>query len=200
MSNTAIKTTVSSNNLKVLNALFNKYNKKYFDNRINGHVVYNDTRFRVDVSSVVFHDGRFEYRICIPEEDVLQNNLGAIAVNMLTQMVLIYGLMNNIKMSSNRQTYLNKKFNKKATEVGLTTKYIGENGRGFFPTGIDATNKKILKNFHLEDSAFYKLSGNPSKKSSTRKYICPCCGNSFRATKNLNVICGDCNEQFELAS
>ena len=37
----------------------------------------------------------------------------------------------------------------------------------------------------------------PTKpKSSTRKYICPCCGNSFRATKDINVMCLDCNEQF----
>ena len=33
-------------------------------------------------------------------------------------------------------------------------------------------------------------------KQSTRKYICPCCGNSFRATKTINVMCMDCNEQF----
>ena len=37
------------------------------------------------------------------------------------------------------------------------------------------------------------------KPSSTRKYICPCCGNSFRATKSLNVMCMDCNEQFIVA-
>ena len=34
------------------------------------------------------------------------------------------------------------------------------------------------------------------KPSSTRKYICPCCGNSFRATKSINVLCMDCNEQY----
>ena len=33
-------------------------------------------------------------------------------------------------------------------------------------------------------------------KSSTRKYVCPCCGNSFRATKDINVLCIDCGEQF----
>ena len=33
-------------------------------------------------------------------------------------------------------------------------------------------------------------------KQSTRKYICPCCGNSFRATKEINVMCMDCDEQF----
>lgn len=37
------------------------------------------------------------------------------------------------------------------------------------------------------------------KPSSTRKYICPCCGNSFRATKEINVMCMDCNEQFVIA-
>ena len=33
-------------------------------------------------------------------------------------------------------------------------------------------------------------------KCSTRKYVCPCCGNSLRATKDINIICGDCMEQF----
>lgn len=34
------------------------------------------------------------------------------------------------------------------------------------------------------------------KKTSTRKYQCPSCGNSFRATKDINVLCMDCNKQF----
>jgi hypothetical protein len=34
------------------------------------------------------------------------------------------------------------------------------------------------------------------KKTSTRKYICPKCKNSFRATKDIRVMCLDCNEQF----
>ena len=28
-----------------------------------------------------------------------------------------------------------------------------------------------------------------------RKYICPCCGNSVRATKAVNIMCMDCNQQ-----
>jgi hypothetical protein len=38
-----------------------------------------------------------------------------------------------------------------------------------------------------------------TKTSSTRKYICPCCGNSVRATKNVNIGCLDCAEQMVLA-
>lgn len=33
-------------------------------------------------------------------------------------------------------------------------------------------------------------------KCSTRKYICPKCGNSFRATKDINVLCLDCMTEF----
>lgn len=32
-------------------------------------------------------------------------------------------------------------------------------------------------------------------KSHHRKYVCPCCGNSVRATKAVNIMCMDCNEQ-----
>ena len=31
------------------------------------------------------------------------------------------------------------------------------------------------------------------KKTSTRKYICPMCLQSVRATKIVNIICGDCD-------
>ena len=38
-----------------------------------------------------------------------------------------------------------------------------------------------------------------AKKHSVRKYVCPCCGNSVRATKNVNIGCLDCAEQMVLA-
>ena len=38
------------------------------------------------------------------------------------------------------------------------------------------------------------------KPSSTRKYICPCCGMSVRATRNVNVACLDCNEPLVIAA
>lgn len=33
----------------------------------------------------------------------------------------------------------------------------------------------------------------PPKTSSTRKYICPCCGVSVRATRTVRVACMDCD-------
>lgn len=35
---------------------------------------------------------------------------------------------------------------------------------------------------------------NSKSKSSVIKYVCPCCGNSVRATKEVQIMCMDCNE------
>ncbi len=47
------------------------------------------------------------------------------------------------------------------------------------------------------------ISGNTTTKtrkpSSTRKYICPHCNQSVRATKVVNILCGDCMVQMEPA-
>lgn len=34
--------------------------------------------------------------------------------------------------------------------------------------------------------------GGGKRPSSTRKLVCPCCGQTVRATKAVNIICGDC--------
>ena len=44
------------------------------------------------------------------------------------------------------------------------------------------------------------VKGTGKKPSSTRKYICPVCGNSCRATKTINLICGDCMETMVVES
>ena len=40
--------------------------------------------------------------------------------------------------------------------------------------------------------------GVAPRKSSSRKYVCPCCGMSIRATRVVNVACLDCDEQLLL--
>ena len=37
--------------------------------------------------------------------------------------------------------------------------------------------------------------GGGKRPSSTRKVVCPKCGQSVRATKTVNIICGDCMEK-----
>lgn len=55
------------------------------------------------------------------------------------------------------------------------------------------------KKFQLFRKQSFKMGGSSKTKQSTRKYVCLMCGCIIRATKEVHVICGDCNVEFEEA-
>lgn len=59
--------------------------------------------------------------------------------------------------------------------------------------------RDLANRFRLWQQENHKRLVELTKKHRARKYICPCCRNSFRATKEINVMCMDCNEQFIIA-
>ncbi len=63
----------------------------------------------------------------------------------------------------------------------------------------EALEKQKVKAPHVSpDDAPQDVS--PARKpSSTRKYICPHCGMSVRATKEVRIMCVDCMEVMEKA-
>ena len=62
-------------------------------------------------------------------------------------------------------------------------------------------NRNEFAGFQVTGTGTHSGTGTtpPPRPSSTRKYICPCCGNSVRATKAVNIACLDCNERMVLA-
>lgn len=128
---------------------------------------------------------------------------------LLHEMVHIYNMQHDIQDCSRGNTYHNKKFKAKAESVGLVIEYDKRIGYSITSPSDDLILYIADKGW--EDIQMNRLeysfvssgrsggSGDGStgtaktkKPSSTRKYICPCCGNSVRATKDLNIICGDC--------
>ena len=129
----------------------------------------------------------------------------------------LYALQNGIKDTSNRGVYHNKNFKKIAEEMGHL--HIEKHDKyGWTITEPTEDTIDFIIQYGFEDIqlvrgsqfTFTGIGGSKTgnggmvppktrKPSSTRKYICPCCGNSFRATKELNVMCMDCNEQFIVA-
>lgn len=129
---------------------------------------------------------------------------------MLHEMVHIYNLMNGIQDCSRGNTYHNKKFKEKAESVGLIIDYDSRIGwsitspsEGLLDYIIDKGWSDILINRN-EHTHLARTGGNksgdgdlqkPTKKpSSTRKYICPKCGMSVRATREVRIMCVDCME------
>ena len=151
--------------------------------------------------------------------DYLSRPIEQIVATLEHEAIHEYCLIQNppIKDTSNRGVYHNKTFKRLAEEkCGLIIERHDKYGYTLtYPS--DETIRFCLEH-NLEDIQINRNTGytmvgigtpkagngngaqpKVKKPSSTRKYICPCCGNSFRATKNLNVLCMDCNEQFVLA-
>lgn len=158
------------------------------------------------------------------EDNTYELNISAETLNcpieetldtMLHEMIHLYCRENGIKECSRGSTYHNKKFKELAEKVGLDVYYTGDK-HGWNTKGgdklIEYALSKDWSEIVIGRESFLNIgsivlpdgtrstpttaTGTGGKKpSSTRKYICPCCGNSVRATKDVRIACLDCNKE-----
>ena len=130
----------------------------------------------------------------------LNHPIAEIAATMIHEMCHHYASVHNMQDCSRGGTYHNKLFKKIAETHGLTVECVQTHGWAF--TTLTEESKKMIADFVAEnpDNLIYRspvVKGQLVKTSSTRKYVCPCCGNSVRATKVVNIVCADCNEAMQ---
>ena len=138
-----------------------------------------------------------------------------VAATLLHEMVHYFNYVNGIQDCSRGNTYHNRKFRDAAEAHGLIVGHHEKYG-WTITTPSDELLEVILK-YDLTDilinrNAFggFQITGTGThngvptfvgvspRKSSSRKYACPCCGMSIRATRVVNVACLDCDEQLLL--
>lgn len=133
---------------------------------------------------------------------------------LIHEMIHLYCREKGIKEVSRGGVYHNSKFKELAEEKGLitfktekygyNTKGIGNNKLIEYALSNDWTEIKIgrediINNFRIPPVHIGTGENTPIKQpSSTRKYQCPYCKNSVRATKVVNIICGDCMQKMEI--
>ena len=153
--------------------------------------------------------------------EYLDRPIENVCATLCHEMVHFYCAVNGIADTSQNGRYHNKNFKREAEARGLMIsceKYIG-----WSVTEPSEEFIQVLKDNNIEKPIDINRDGwygsglgsgddgdgsgvtgtggddngaGKKPKSSTRKYICPSCGNSFRATKDINVLCMDCNVQF----
>lgn len=133
-------------------------------------------------------------------------SLGTIPVMgiLLHEMVHLHNIQKEIKDTSRGMTYHNKLFRDNAISHGLLVEHDYRIGWGHTRPSQEVVN--LIRSYRIKHSIFEtysRLSGENSveeetRKSSSRKYICPKCGTIIRASKDVNIICEDCNEKFLL--
>lgn len=198
--------------------VFKQINEEYFNSELDiptitiqstvgayGHVSVNK----------VWHNNEVATHELNLSADYLNRPIENIVATLIHEACHLYAIANDIKDTSNNGVYHNKRFKQLAEDRGL---HIEKHDKyGWTITEPTEETIDFCINNQLEDIQIVRQSsfsfgvsggksGNPTpiapktpKKSSTRKYICPCCGNSFRATKEINVMCMDCNEQYIIA-
>ena len=136
--------------------------------------------------------------------DYLNRPIENIVATLIHEACHLYAMQNHIKDTSNHGIYHNKRF--KALAEARDLKISRHEKYGWTITEpteklLDFCIENQLEDIQIVRQSSFMLIGTPGKTvtrkpSSTRKYFCPCCGNSFRATKNINVLCLDCNIPF----
>jgi hypothetical protein len=200
--------------------IFKAINEEYFDNKLEiptitiqstvgayGHISVNKVWHSNDIST---HELNLS-------ADYLNRPIENVVSTLIHEASHLYALQNGLRDTSMNGIYHNKTFKRIAEELGHL--HIERHDRyGWTITEPTEDTINFIIKYGFEDiqlvrGSQYSLTGiggskagnsgtippKTRKPSSTRKYICPCCGNSFRATKEINVMCMDCNEQFIVA-
>ena len=127
----------------------------------------------------------------------------------------LWNLQNGIQDCSRGNTYHNRKFRDLAESKDLKVTFSERYGWAHTePTDaliefiLDQGWSEITMNRN-DGFSFRGIGGSgsdggstlkpPKKPSSTRKYVCLCCGTSVRATREVRILCMDCGEQMIVA-
>ena len=210
------QTTKTSRTAGYLEKMFRALNQRFFDGELEepiitiqstprayGHVTVAKTWKRKD-------EDRHELNI---GAESLNRPIEEITATMVHEMVHLYNIAHGIQDCSRGGTYHNKKFRDEAERRGIHVSHHEKYGWTITEPSEELIDFIITEGWTEIDinrgSASWTWTppksgggkdgsttgGDPApKKSSTRKYQCPKCKNSVRATKEVNLICGDCME------
>ena len=210
---------LSTDALHLENA-YRVFNEHYFDNALPPVVLtIQSSRGAYGHCTVqkVWSDGQGRYYELNLGAEYLNRPIENVLATLMHEMVHIFCLENGLKDTSNGNRYHNGTFKKEAEKRGLSISYAQRIG-----WSVTAPTPAFVSNIHdwgldvpLENYRAGAMAdpsgtaagpgtgaaggggdgsqGRTKKPTSTRKYQCPVCGNSVRATKDVNILCMDCN-------
>ena len=199
-----------------LNKIFDLLNAEYFENEL--------SRPTITIQSTPKAYGHFSLKDDTWVSTIGNSheiNIGAgtlsrpieeVIATLLHEMVHYFNYVKGVQDCSRGNTYHNRKFRDAAEAHGLLVDHHEKYG-WTITSPSDELLEVILK-YDLTDILInrnefggFQITGTGTnngaptvvgitpRKSSSRKYVCPCCGMSIRATRVVNVACLDCDEQ-----
>ena len=198
-----------------LNKIFDRLNETYFESTLSKPIItiQNTPKVYGHVSVYeVWKSGDANRRELNIGAGTINRPIENVVATMLHEMVHIYCMQNGIKDTSRGGAYHNKKFKEQAEKRDLIIEHSESIGWSV-TTPSDKLIEWCIDN-DLEEIKVCRMefvpisvtppigkagsptvapaTGTKKKPSSTRKYVCPCCGASVRATRDIKLICGEC--------
>ena len=140
-------------------------------------------------------NGYYEINICA---EYLDRPFEEICGTLLHEMVHLYNLQSDIQDTCRSGLYHNKQFKRAAEEHGLVVSK--DIAYGFCFTRLNDEATRFVTSMKSTDFSLHRKKRRDSdaakQRSSTRKYFCPKCGLIIRATRDVRVLCVDCNAEF----
>ena len=203
-----------------LNQIFTLLNERFFESELSKPVITIQSTPKAyghytlyDAWSVDGEKGMREINI---GAGTLSRPIESVAATLLHEMVHYYNDLHGIKDCSRGNTYHNKRFRDAAEARGLRIEHHPTYGWSITTPGDELlqlcldNDLRDIRLSRLDGFTVPKLGGGSQggssaaggsttpRKSSTRKYVCPCCGMIIRATREVKVQCMDCEVQLRL--
>ena len=200
------QTTKMSRAVSQLEHIYNSLNADFFEGELPTPIITVQskpgTMGHCSVAKVWQRKDDKTYELNIAAE-VLNYAIEETLDTMLHEMVHLYCRKHEIKEVSRGGKYHNKRFKAIAEEHGLTCVPCGQYGWNTTP-GDNLVEYALNKGWNeimlgrntLPPAMRTGITGTATsggkRSSSTRKLICPKCSQNVRATKKVNILCGDC--------
>ena len=194
--------TTLSESIRMLEKAFDLVNDYYFESALSKSVITVQSTPRAYghfTTKRIWKDDRKEsYEINLGAE-TLHRPIEEVIATLIHEMVHQYCAENDIQDTSRGGTYHNKRFKKEAEKRGLIITYNHRIGFSITEPSDDllsfVKSTKWLEQISWHRQTRIETSEVTTSSSSTRKYQCLSCEMSVRATKKVNLICGDCDER-----
>lgn len=194
---------------KFLEDAFDALNKEYFEGALPKPIITIQTSPKAYGHFTVHEVWQDRQRKVTAHEinisaEALDRPIAKTIATLVHEMVHYYCHLNNIQDTSRGSTYHNKRFKEESEKRGLLIDY--DPRIGWSITQPAPALKSFCTSQHWRNKLTISRTGGmgaddpkPKRPSSTRKYVCPCCGMSVRATRDVSIMCMECEKAMEKA-